>query len=59
VTKYARTTKTSTGLRVSARLIRKKYKKGEKISDKDMAQLLLTRHQALPDWNYTLAPSKM
>jgi len=44
---------------VSARLIRKKYKKGEKISDKDMAQLSLTTHQALPDWNYTLAPSKM
>jgi hypothetical protein len=33
IVKYARKTKTSCGLRVSARLLRKKYDKGEKISD--------------------------
>ncbi len=32
VVKYAQTTKTSCGLRVSARLVRKNYNKGEKIS---------------------------
>lgn len=59
VVKYIGTTKTSGGLRVSARLSRRNYDKGEKISDQDMEQLVLTRHKVLPDWNYTLAPSEM
>lgn len=57
--KYIRTTKTSTGLRVSARLMRRKYHKGERISDKEMKQLVLNEHNILPGWNYTIAPSKM
>ncbi len=57
--KYIRTTETSYGLRVSARLIRRKYHKGERISDKEMKQLVLNRHNVLPGWNYTIAPSKM
>jgi len=59
IVKYARTTKTSCGLRVSARLLRKKYDKGEKISDTQMKTLVLTPHKTFPNWNYTLAPSKM
>jgi hypothetical protein len=59
VVKYARTAKTSCGLRVSARLVRKNYPKGEAISQTQMSQLLLTRHETLPAWNYTLAPSIM
>ena len=59
VVKYARTTTTSCGLRVRARLLKKNYDKGEQISKKEMEQLALTRHKILPGWNYTLAPSKM
>ena len=59
VVKYARTTKTSCGLRVSARLVRKHYHKGEQISHTEMGKLVLTHHKTLPAWNYTLAPSKM
>lgn len=59
VVKHVRTTKTSCGLRVSARLVRKTYDKGEEISHSEMGKLLLARHQSLPTWNYTLAPSKM
>jgi hypothetical protein len=59
VVKYTQTTKTSTGLRVRARLVRKNYDKGEQISDTDMARLGLTHHKTLPGWNYMLAPLKM
>jgi hypothetical protein len=59
VLKYIQTTKTSTGLDVKVQLVKKNYPKGEKISAADMARLALTWHDILPDWNYTLAPSKM
>jgi len=59
VVKYAQTTKTSCGLRVSARLLRKNYNQGEKIPHTEMGKLMLTGHKTLPSWNYTLAPSKM
>jgi hypothetical protein len=59
ILKYIRTTKTDTGLRVSAQLVRKKYDKGEQISTTEMAALVLTQHKTLPGWNYTLAPSRM
>ncbi len=53
---YLRTTATDSGLRVRARLVRKHYAKGERISDPEMDQLPLTRHEIMPDWNYTLVP---
>jgi hypothetical protein len=59
VLKYIQTTKTSTGLRVRTCLVRKNYAKGEKISASDRARLALIHHKTLPNWNYTLAPSKM
>ena len=59
VVNYARTTKTSCGLRVRARLMRKNYEKGENISKEQMEQLALAPHKTLPGWNYTLVPSKM
>jgi hypothetical protein len=59
VVNYIRTTHNSSGLRVRARLMNKNYEKGEQISPKQMEQLALTRHKILPNWNYTLAPSKM
>jgi hypothetical protein len=57
--KYIRTTSTSTGLEVSARMLHKKYEKGEAISAQQLRQLMLTNHTTLPAWNYTLTPSTM
>lgn len=54
--KYIRTTKTKTGLQVRARLERKDYPIGERITDWEMAELRLTRHKINPNWNYTLTP---
>ncbi len=53
----ARTTTTTTGLRVKAHLVRRRYKKGVKITDDQMRDLDLYRDDALPRWNYTIAPS--
>ena len=55
--KHIRRTKTTTGLRVRARLIEKDYQTGEKVSDEEMKSLCLSRHKDLPSWNYTLSPS--
>ncbi len=59
VVKYIKTTKTSTGLLVKASLNAKNYEKGEKVSATEMAQLALNKHKTLPNWNYTLRPSRM
>lgn len=59
VLKYIKTTKTSTGLAVKASLITKNFDKGEKISPADMARLSINLHKTLPNWNYTLEPSRM
>ncbi len=57
VLKFIRTTKTKTGLRVKSYLVRKKYKKGEKISDAQMQKLDLCPNKILPQWAYTLHPA--
>ena len=58
VLKYIRRTRTSGGLKVKACLLRKKYIKGEQVPKDEMAKVKLTRHKTLPQWNYTLTPSK-
>lgn len=55
--KYIRTTTTQTGLRVCARLSRKKYLTRLKVDDDQMAQINIRRHKVLPDWNYTIYPT--
>lgn len=57
--KYIRRTKTTTGLTVKAHFVRKKYQKGEKVTDKKMRDLSLKEHEIFPKWNYTLSPSRM
>jgi hypothetical protein len=63
IMKYMRTTKTmpkeGLGLKVKAKLLRKKYRNGQKISDDQMSKLQLKGHDTLPLWNYTLSPRKM
>jgi hypothetical protein len=63
ILKYMKTTKTTpkhgSGLKVKATLVRKRYSNGQKVSDKEMAQLNLEKHDTLSKWNYTLSPKKM
>lgn len=50
-------TKTNTGLKVYAMLDKRKYKKGKKISDKEMEKINIEKHELHPDWNYTILPN--
>ena len=49
-------TRTKSGLRVRAKLDRKFYEVGVKISDQEMKRLNLRPHTTYPLWNYTIAP---
>jgi hypothetical protein len=49
-------TKTRTGLTVRAGLDTGSYPKGIKISDKQLAQINIKRHDFHGDWNYTIGP---
>jgi hypothetical protein len=53
---YARTTRTTTGLRIDAHLVDTDYQTGVKISDAAMKQLRLQPHDTQPTRNYTLSP---
>jgi len=56
ILKYARTTKTETGLQVTAYLDRRYYACGLKPTPDQIASLRLQRHETLPHWNYTIKP---
>jgi len=51
-----RGTTTTTGLKVQAYLDQGIYRRGRKVTDKQMEELMLSRHDVCPRWNYTLAP---
>jgi hypothetical protein len=55
--KYIRTTKTETGLKVTAKLNRKHYPLKEHVSDELQAQVLIKRYHLFPKLNYTLRPA--
>ncbi len=57
VYKYTKSTKTTTGLRVNAILVDKKYKKGIKASEDDLKKLNIKYHEVNPSWNSTLYPN--
>ena len=57
VLNFIRSTRTATGLRIRARLNRKVYRKGIKVSDEQMQQVNLRRHTSRPLWNYSISPS--
>lgn len=57
--KYIRTTKTTKGLAVKAHFVRKKYERGEKVTDRQMKALSIEKHEIFPKWNYTISPSTM
>ena len=54
---FIRTTKTETGLRVRATLMKGNYPEGLKPTAADMKKLPIQPHEVLPNWNYTIAAS--
>lgn len=48
-------TTTKKGLKISARIDRKIYKKGTKISEEEFEKVNLQRHKINPQWNYTIS----
>lgn len=51
-------TTTSTGLKVSCRLDRRRYPVGLKVSDEEWAKINLLRDDFHGDWNYTIRPRR-
>jgi hypothetical protein len=49
-------TRTNAGVRVKARLDRKRYPTGEKVSARDMKQLAIEKARFHGDWNYIITP---
>jgi len=54
--KYCRKTKTTTGLSVNAHMASKLYRKGERVSNKQMNTLPIERKNTFPQWNYSILP---
>jgi len=52
---FIKNTATENGLKVYARLDKKKYEKGRKFSDNEMAKIKLDYHELFPMWNYTIS----
>lgn len=55
VINFIKNTRTKNGLKVYARLDKKKYKKGMKFSDDEMSKIHIERHHTHPKWNYTIS----
>ena len=51
-------TTTTTGLKVSCRLDRRRYPTGRKVSDEEWAKINLHRDDFHGDWNYTIRPRR-
>ena len=58
VLNYIATTTTAQGLKVQAILHPKEYEKGERVTDAEMKSLRCRKHKLLPEWNYTIKPSR-
>jgi len=54
IVNYIASTRTETGLRVTAHLVRRDYPKGRTITDAQMATLAIRPHQIQPRRNYTI-----
>ena len=51
-------TTTRAGLKVKAHLDHESYPTKVKVSDAELSQVNLTRHDFHGEWNYTIAPHK-
>ena len=56
IIKLIGSTTTKTGLKVKAKLDKRKYKAGKKISDEDFSMIRIVKNRTLPKWNYTIIP---
>ena len=54
--KYIRTTKSAAGFRCHARLDKRSYATGRKVSSEEVASLCIEKHEMFPHWNYTIRP---
>lgn len=54
--KHLRATRSTSGFRCQARLDKKAYATGVKISPEEMAGMCIERHKVFPHWNYTIRP---
>jgi len=57
VINFIKSTKTTTGLKVYARLDKNTYEKGKKFSEKEMKKLHIKNDLLFPQWNYTITPT--
>lgn len=53
---FIRGTKTAAGLKVEADLDRTIYRKGRKVTNRELNELAMVPHDICPNWNYTLRP---
>lgn len=51
-------TRTKTGLQVRARLDKRKYQRGIKVSKEELARINIKRASFHGEWNYTISPNK-
>lgn len=54
-----RGTTNKSGLKVKAAVTNKIYKKGIKVSDEEMKNINILRHDVCPNWNYTIFPNNI
>lgn len=59
VMKFLRSTCTASGLKIRAALLRKKYRRGIRVSNHEMKTIAIKSHTLRPKWNYSIAPSIM
>jgi hypothetical protein len=52
---FVRGTTTTAGLKVEASLDQGIYRKGRKVTERQLKELALSTHDICPRWNYTLA----
>jgi Rhodopirellula transposase DDE domain len=54
---FIRSTRTQTGLSVTAHLDRRHYPTGTEPTPEQLQSLRLRSHEVLPKWNYTISPN--
>jgi hypothetical protein len=54
---FIRSTRTDTGLSVTAHLDRRNYPTGTEPTSQQLQSLRLKPHEILPKWNYTISPN--
>lgn len=59
IVKLIASTRTKKGLLVKCELDKNEYQKGVKVTDQEMKEIQLKRHNFHGEWNYTIAPTQM